>query len=165
MVTGEIRNQIDQIWNSFWSGGGANPLEVIEQFTYLLFIRRLDDLHTLGERKAARLKRPIERRIFPEGKDPKGRPYDDLRWSRFKHFAPAEMFTVIGEHVFPFLRTLGGDDSTYAYHMRDARFTIPTPALLAKVVDVWSSVEIRGRGEVHRRAGRETALQRRVQGV
>ena len=135
MVTGEIRNQIDQIWNSFWSGGIANPLEVIEQFTYLLFIRRLDELHTLEERKAVRLKRPIERRIFPQGKDPKGRPYDDLRWSRFKHFAPAEMFTVIGEHVFPFLRTLGGDGSTYAYHMRDARFTIPTPALLAKVVD------------------------------
>ena len=87
----------------------------------------------------------MERRVFPEGKDPKGRPYEDLRWSRFKHFAPAEMFAVVGEHVFPFLRTLGGDDSTYAHHMKDARFTIPTPALLAKVVDLLDDVPMEDR--------------------
>jgi len=58
------------------------------------------------------------------GNDPKGRPYYDLRWSRFKHLSPAEMYSVVGEHVFPFLRTLGGDGSTYAHHMKDARFTI-----------------------------------------
>lgn len=66
MLTGEIRSQIDAIWNAFWSGGIANPLEVIEQITYLLFLRRLDDLHTLEENKANRLKRPMERRVFPE---------------------------------------------------------------------------------------------------
>ena len=82
----------------------------------------------------------MERRIFPEGADPKGRPYEDLRWSRFKNLAPAEMFAVVSDHVFPFLRTLGGDDSTYAHHMKDARFTIPTPALLAKVVDMLDHV-------------------------
>ena len=136
MLTGEIRNQIDRIWDAFWAGGIANPLEVIEQITYLLFIRRLDDLHTLEENKANRLKKPIERRIFPEGKDNRGRPYEDFRWSHFKNFAPAEMFTVVGEHVFPFLRTLGGDKSTYSQHMEGARFTIPTPALLARVVDM-----------------------------
>ncbi len=118
---------IDRIWDAFWSGGISNPLEVIEQITYLLFLRRLDDLHTLEENKSARLKRPMERRVFPDGKDPRGRPYEDLRWSRFKHLVPAEMYTVVGEHVFPFLRTLGADDSTYAHHMKDARFTIPTP--------------------------------------
>jgi len=140
MLTGNIKSQIDQIWNAFWSGGIANPLEVIEQITYLLFLRRLDDLHTLEENKSARLKKPMERRIFPEGKDTKGRPYEDLRWSRFKHFAPAEMYVVVGEHVFPFLRAMGGDDSTYAHHMQGARFTIPTPALLAKVVDLLDAV-------------------------
>lgn len=145
MLTGEIRNQIDRIWDAFWAGGIANPLEVIEQITYLLFIRRLDDLHTLEENKANRLKRPIQRRIFPEGNDSRGRPYDDLRWSRFKHFAPAEMFTVVSEHVFPFLRSLGGDNSTYAHHMKDARFTIPTPALLAKVVDLIDAVPMEDR--------------------
>src|SRR3972149_6643414 len=135
MLTGELKSKIDRIWDAFWSGGISNPLEVIEQITYLLFLRRLDDLHTLEKNKPTRLKKPMERRVFPEGKDPKKRPYNDLRWSRFKHFSPAEMYTLIGEHVFPFLRTLGGDDSTYAHHMTDARFTIPTPALLAKVIE------------------------------
>ena len=74
MITGDIKSQIDQIWNAFWSGGISNPLEVIEQITYLLFLRRLDDLHTLEENKSARLKKPMERRVFPEGKDPKRPP-------------------------------------------------------------------------------------------
>src|SRR5262249_10855123 len=132
MLTNEIRNQIEQIWNAFWSGGISNPLEVIEQITYLFFIKRLDELQTLEELKATRLKKPIERRFFPEDDDDhtrSPRPYADYRWSRFKNFAPAEMYEVVGEHVFPFLRTLGGDESTYAHHMKDARFTIPTPGL------------------------------------
>jgi type I restriction enzyme M protein len=149
MITGDIKSKIDAVWNTFWTGGISNPLEVIEQITYLLFLRRLDDLHTLEENKSARLKRPIERRVFPEGKDGRGkgggRSYDDFRWSRFKHLAPAEMYTVVGEHVFPFLRTLGGDGSTYAHHMKDARFTIPTPALLAKVVDLLDDVPMEDR--------------------
>ncbi len=108
MLNGEIRSKIDALWNAFWTGGISNPLEVIEQITYLLFLKRLDDLHTLEENKAARLKlKKLERRIFPEGKDPKGRAYDDLRWSRFKHFEAKEMFEVVDQHVFPFLRTLG----------------------------------------------------------
>ena len=149
MITGAIKSQIDQIWNAFWSGGISNPLEVIEQITYLLFLRRLDDLHTLEENKSARLGKPMQRRVFPSGNDGigknGGRSYEDLRWSRFKHFAPGDMYAVIGEHVFPFLRTLGGDDSTYAHHMKDARFTIPTPALLAKVVDLLDAVPMEDR--------------------
>ncbi|MGB9929092.1 MAG: type I restriction-modification system subunit M [Methanosarcina sp.] len=145
MINGELKSQIDNIWNAFWSGGISNPLEVIEQITYLLFLKRLDDLHTLEENKSTRLKRPMERRIFPEGQDPKGLPYENLRWSRFKNFAPAEMFKVVDEHVFPFLRTLGGDNSTYAHHMKDARFTIPTPALLSKVVDLLDKVPMENR--------------------
>ena len=145
MITGEIKSQIDALWNAFWTGGISNPLEVIEQITYMLFLKRLDDLHTLEENKATRLKKLMERRIYPEGKDPKKRPYDDLRWSRFKHFAAAEMYEVVNDHVFPFLRTLGGDDSAYARHMKDARFTIPTPALLAKVVDLIDKVPMEDR--------------------
>jgi type I restriction enzyme M protein len=137
MLTGDLKNKIDTIWNAFWTGGIANPIEVIEQITFLIFIRRLDVEQTLEENRAARLKTPIGRRIFPEGNDPKGRPYDSLRWSRLKDLGSStEMFSVVADHVFPFLRELGGDGSTYAHHMRDARFTIPTPALLAKVVDL-----------------------------
>lgn len=69
MITGAIKSQIDQIWNVFWSGGIANPLEVIEQITYLLFLRRLGEMHTLEENKAYRLKRPVARRMFPEAND------------------------------------------------------------------------------------------------
>jgi type I restriction enzyme M protein len=135
VLTGGLRSQIDGIWNSFWSGGISNPLEVMEQLTYLLFLKRLDDLQTLDENRANRLGEPLTRTIFPAGSDDKDRPYRDYRWSRFKNMAPAEMYAVVGEHVFPFLRTLGGEGSTYATHMRDARFTIPTPGLLQKAVD------------------------------
>ncbi len=149
MLTGAIRSQIDRIWDAFWSGGISNPLEVIEQITYLLFLRRLDDLYTLEENKARRLKKPMARRIFPEGKDGLGKggglAYEDMRWSRFQHFGAAEMYKVVGEHVFPFLRQLGGDESTYAHHMKDARFTIPTPSLLEKVVDLIAEVPMQDR--------------------
>lgn len=148
MLTGELRTQIDAIWNAFWAGGISNPMEVLEQITYLLFIRRLDDAHTLEESRA-QLLGLSPKRVFPKGADPKGRPYDELRWSRFKHFAPAEMHEVVGEHVFPFLRTGlltgGGDGSTYARHMRDARYTIPTASLLARVVDMLDAVPMHDR--------------------
>lgn len=149
MITGALKSKVDQVWNAFWAGGISNPLEVIEQITYLLFLRRLDDLQTLEENKATRLKKPIERRIFPKGKDDigkkGGRPYEDFRWSRFKNFEAGEMYQVVSEHVFPFLRTLGGDESTYAHHMKDARFTIPTPALLTKVVDLLDDIPMEDR--------------------
>jgi type I restriction enzyme M protein len=136
MLTGPIRAQVDQIWNAFWSGGVSNPLSVIEQITYLLFIKRLDDLHTLEENKARTLNRPMDRRIFPEGVDPKGKPYDDLRWSRFKNFDPRVMVEIVDEHVFPFLRTLGEQGSSYGRHMKDARLGFSNAGLLSKVVDL-----------------------------
>src|SRR6185369_3063156 len=128
MLTGELRNQIDSIWNDFWSGGLANPLQVIEQITYLIFIKRLDEMQELEERKAVTLGKPIERRIFPDGYDGRGKPrkagepedpgvlYEDLRWSRFKNFEPRRMFEVVEEHVFPFIRELNGAGTTYARH-------------------------------------------------
>ncbi len=139
MLTGDLRNQIDRLWDSFWSGGISNPLEVMEQITYLLFLRRLDELQQLEESKASRLGTPVENRFYPEGNDPKGRKFLELRWSRFKHTAPSEMYEVVSENVFPFLRTLGGNTG-HAKHMKDARFTIPTSALLAKVVDMVDKV-------------------------
>ncbi|MGC5051796.1 type I restriction-modification system subunit M [Micromonospora sp. DT48] len=144
MITGELKSRIDRIWDAFWSGGISNPLEVIEQITYLLFIKRLDDLHTLEENKANRTGR-WERRIFPEGCDDQWRKYDDLRWSRFKSAAPTEMFETVRDRVFPFLRTLGGDGSTYSQHMRDARFTIPNPALLDRVVEMLDTIPMEDR--------------------
>jgi hypothetical protein len=150
-VNGEIRSKVDVLWNAFWTGGISNALEVIEQITCLLFLKRLDDLHALEENKAARLKlKKLERRVFPEGKDPKGRAYEDCRWSRFKHFEAKEMFEVVDQHVFPFLRTLGGDGSTYAHHMKDARF--PGHAL-PSVLHSWKSFTAKAANRLLGRTG------------
>ncbi len=143
MITGELKSRIDRVWDAFWSGGISNPIEVIEQITYLLFVRRLDDLHTLAEKKA---------RIAGTGviEDPVFLPGEaHLRWSRFRNESPDVMYTTVAEGVFPFLRGLGtrigGDGSTYSEHMRDARFTIPTPALLSKVVDMLDDIPMAAR--------------------
>ncbi len=145
MLTGELRNRIDAVWNAFWAGGIANPLEVIEQITYLLFIRGLDEVQLREERKASMLKQPMDRVVFPEGKDSRGRPYRDLRWSRFKSREPREMFEIVSEHVFPFLRSMAEEGTSHAEHMKGARFTIPTPALLSKVVDMLDDIPMEDR--------------------
>lgn len=141
MITGTIKNQVDRIWDAFWSGGISNPMEVIEQMTYLLFIKRLDELQTVKEKKAARTKQPIEDPIF-NSKQQK------LRWSVFKELGdPASLYELVADKVFPFIKTLGGAnaESTYAVHMKDARFTIPSPALLAKVVDMLDAIPMEDR--------------------
>ena len=137
MITGDIKNKIDTIWNAFWSGGISNPLEVMEQMTYLLFIRRLDEIHTAQERKAQRTGQAIIQPIFtPE--------QANLRWSSFIHLGDTEqLYNTVSNEVFFFFKNLGGtEDSTYSQHMKDARFTIPTPALLAKVVDLLAEVNM-----------------------
>jgi len=140
MITGELKSKIDSIWNTMWSGGISNPLSVIEQLTYLLFIKRLDELHTLKERKAARTGQPIEAPLFNEHQD-------GLRWSRFKETAPEQMFETVRDGVFPFIKTLGQDEngeggSTYSHHMKDALFMMPTARVLANVVDQLDSIDM-----------------------
>lgn len=127
MITGEIRNKIDRIWDSFWTGGITNPLTVIEQFTYLLFIKSLDDKQLNSEKEASILgiKPKV---IFDKEKE-------DLRWSNFKHFDSEKMYKVIATEVFPFIKKLNGNaDSSFARFMEDAIFTIPTPRMLETVV-------------------------------
>ena len=145
MLTGALRNRVDRLWDAFWSGGISNPLEVVEQLTYLLFLRRWDELLTLQENRVSRPIQPGVRLLFPEGIDPQGRRYSDLRWSCFKTFEPRELFLVMAEHVFPYLRRLGGDGSPSAHSMKDARFTIPTPVLLAKAVALVDQVPMEER--------------------
>lgn len=145
MLTGELKSQVDKVWMAIYTGGISNPLAVIEQITYLLFLRRLDELQTLEENKSARTGKPIERRIFPEGKDKKGRSYEDMRWGRLKNVAPQEMYTIVADHVFPFLREMGGDTSTYSKQMEGAQFQIPTPALLASVIDLLDQIPMQDR--------------------
>src|SRR4051812_8249206 len=138
VITGELKSKVDRVWDAFWSGGIANPLEVIEQITYLLFLRRLDEIQTLAENKANRSGQPLERKIFAGPDDPR-------RWKNFKQTDPGSMFATLSEQVFPWLRTLGGEKSTYSTHMKDARFTIPTPALLSRVVDMLDDIPMTDR--------------------
>lgn len=135
MITGELKSKIDRVWDAFWSGGISNPLEVIEQITYLMFIRRLEDIQTAKDRRANRTSRPVENPIYTEDTQV-------LRWSRFTNEAPENMLTIVRDGVFPWLRSLGGEDSTYSHHMKDARFTITTPNLLAKVVDMLDDIPL-----------------------
>lgn len=135
MITGELKNKVDRLWDAFWSGGIANPLEVIEQITCLMFIRRLDDIQTAKENKATRTGQPIANPIYAADAQ-------QLRWSRFTNEPPESMLITIRDDVFPWLRALGGDDSTYAHHMKDARFTIPTSNLLTKVVDLMDDIPL-----------------------
>lgn len=141
MITGELKSKVDRIWDTMWASGIANPLSVIEQLTYLLFIKRLDEIHTLKEKKAARTGKPIEEPIFASEQDA-------LRWSRFKEIAPEQMFETVRDGVFLFIKTLGSngdpekEGSTYSHHMKDALFMMPTPRVLFNVVDQLDGIDM-----------------------
>lgn len=129
MITGELKNKIDKIWETFWTGGITNPLDVIEQFTYLLFIKQLDEVETRREADAMILGFEPDR-IFSEDEQ-------EYRWSRFKNLGNADIvYKLVQEKVFPFIKGLHSDkDSAYARYMGDAIFKIPTPGLLSKIID------------------------------
>src|SRR5580692_11044941 len=102
MITGELKSKIDKAWEAFWTGGLSNPLTVIEQMTYLLFIRRLDELQTQKEQKASFLKKPVESPIFSPDQQ-------ELRWSRFRNTDPEVMYRLFTKEngVFDFMKNLG----------------------------------------------------------
>ena len=139
MTDKDFKNKVDQIWNTFWSGGVSNPLSVIEQITYLLFAKRLDDLQTLKESQANTLGEKIENPIFMKKQN-------HLRWSRFKSFDPQRKFEVFRDEVFPFIKKLNGKaGSSYTKFMKDAVFIIPNPALLDKVVNMIDAIPMEDR--------------------
>ena len=138
MLTGEIRNKVDKIWETFWTGGITNPLEVIEQFTYLLFIKGLDEIETTKENEAVFLGIPHEG-MFPSDKQ-------QLRWSKFKDREATEMYTIMLNEVFPFIKNLHQDgDSAYSKYMGDAIFKIPTPQMLTKIIDGIDGIDMENR--------------------
>lgn len=140
MITGELKSQVDKVWEAFWTGGLSNPLTVIEQMTYLLFIRRLDELHTTKEQKASLLKKPIEDPIYSEANQ-------ELRWSRFKNMDPEVMHKLFTRQdgVFDFLKDVGSKSAAFSKFMKGATFMIPTPRLLAQVVEMISNIPMQDR--------------------
>ncbi|WP_053955857.1 type I restriction-modification system subunit M [Inediibacterium massiliense] len=124
MLGPDIKSKIDKLWNNFWSGGISNPLTVIEQISYLLFIKRLDDMDNANEKRANRIGRPFQS-IFPE---------ELMKWSEFRHLDVNEMFDIVSQKVFPFIKTMGGEESSFTAEMKDAVFMIPKASLLQESV-------------------------------
>ena len=139
MINGELKSKIDSLWDTFAAGGLTNPLNVIEQITYLMFIKDLDDLDNNKKKDNLLLGLNDYKSIF-DGEiqidDDFSVNGDELRWSTFKDFDPNRMFNIVQNEVFPFIKNLkNGEDSSFARHMKDATFLIPTPGLLSKVVE------------------------------
>ena len=137
MITGELKNKIDSLWEIFWTGGLTNPLDVIEQITYLMFIRDLDDSDNLRAKESAMLGLPYES-IFADEVQIGDRKVDgnQLKWSVFHDLPAGKMYSVVQEWVFPFIKNLHSDkNSAYSKYMDDAIFKLPTPLMLDKVVN------------------------------
>ena len=142
IMTGELKNKIDSLWEIFWSGGITNPLDVIEQMTYLMFIKDLDDADILRAKEAVMLGLPYKS-IFADEVEIGDRKVDgnQLKWSTFHDFPAQRMYSVVQEWVFPFIKKLHGDkNSAYSKYMDDAIFKVNTPLMLSKIVDAMDEI-------------------------
>ncbi len=134
MLTGELKNKIDAIWEMFWTGGITNPLDVVEQMTYLMFIHDLDETDAKKAKSSMMLELPYTSMF--EG-------HDQYKWSVFRDLPAEKMYELMQTEIFPFIKNLHGNkESTYAKYMSDAIFKIPTPQLLSKIVDALDSLYI-----------------------
>ena len=142
MITGELKSKIDKLWEMFWTGGITNPLDVIEQVTYLMFIRDLDDIDNIRSKESVMLGVPYKSIFNEDGQQ--------MKWSVFRDLPAATMYEIVQNRVFPFIKNLHGDkDSAYSKYMADAIFKLPTPQLLEKIVTAmdeieWKKKDIRG---------------------
>ena len=140
MITGQLKNKIDKIWDDMYSYGIANPLVVIEQLTYLFFIKSLDDVEIANEKRDAMLGMESER-IFPQTEEGQM-----LRWSKFCNLKAEEIYSILGTKVFPFIKKLKtGKKSAYARYMRDATFALPNALITEKVVTTISELPLQER--------------------
>ena len=142
MITGELKNKVDSIWDTIWTGGISSPITVLEQITYLMFMKLLDDNQLKQEANANALGIKLKNRVFEEGicvisENPRVETdYKNLRWHEFHNFEPGAMFNNIQTYVFPFIKQIGsGKDTAFSRYMKDTVFLIPTAKVLAKVVD------------------------------
>lgn len=141
MITGEIKNKVDQIWDAFWNSGVTTSITILEQMTYMFFMKMLDDTQRKEEANAGLFENKLINPTFPEGswhnpETGKDVPYNDMRWHVFKNTGSANMFRMVRENVFVFIKNLGsGQESAYSRYMSTAIFLIPSERTLQKVVD------------------------------
>lgn len=141
MLSADIKSKIDKLWNNFWSGGISNPLTVIEQISYLLFIKRLDDIDNANEKRANRMGKPfkslfmeLNEKLKEDGKIESNFNWELLKWSQFKHLDVEKMFDVVSQKVFTAIKSMGGEASSFTAEMKDAVFMVPKPSLLQESV-------------------------------
>ena len=150
MITGELKSKIDKIWDTLWTGGIASPTSALEQVTYLMFMKLLDDNEIKKEGNAAALGILYKSKIFKDGDfklDDDGNmsiPYKNLRWSIFHNFEPGLMFETVRTYVFAFIKTVNGEgkDTAFSRYMNDAVFLVPTAKVLAVCVDELNSIDM-----------------------
>ena len=137
MITGELKNKIDGIWDIFWSSGMTNPLTVIEQITYLMFIKILDDNELRKEANAAAFDMEVVDPTFDAN-------HQNCRWHIFRHYDADNMYRNMTDNVFPFIKNElhAGKDTTFAKYMKDALFLVPTARVLLRVVDALDSLDL-----------------------
>lgn len=142
MITGELKNKIDSLWEIFWTGGLTNPLDVIEQMTYLMFIRDLDDADNIRAKESVMLGLPYQSIFADEVRiDDRKIEGRQLKWSVFHDFPAEQMYTTMQNYVFPFIKNLHDDkNSAYSKYMDDAIFKLPTPLMLDKVVNAMDDI-------------------------
>jgi type I restriction enzyme M protein len=148
MITGEVKNKIDGIWNTFFSAGISSPLTVLEQMTYLFFIKLLDDSQVKKEANAKMFDVEIKDPVFKAGtwlnpETNKEVPYSNLRWSNFKNFDTTTMLSTVRKDVFVFIKNISsGKDTSFSRFMRDTIFMIPNERTLSKIVDGISDLDL-----------------------
>ncbi len=152
MITGEIKNQIDQIWDTFFVAGVTNPITVLEQMTYIFFMKMLDDKQLREEDNARDFESEVRNPTFPAGQmwlNPDTNqeiPYESMRWSVFRHTGPENMFNMVRQNVFEFIKHIGtGEESAYSRYMKTAIFLIPNARTLTKVVDGVDALDMNNR--------------------
>lgn len=141
-MTGELKNKIDGLWEIFWTGGITNPLEVVEQMTYLMFIKDIDSADNIRAKEASMLGLPFKSIFDGEvvigDRKVEG---EQLKWSVFHDFPAQRMYSIMQEWVFPFIKNLHGDkNSAYSKYMGDAIFKVNTPLMLSKIVDAMDEI-------------------------
>lgn len=173
MITGEIKNKIDQIWDTFFVAGITNPITVLEQMTYIFFMKMLDDKQLQEEENARDWDCEVENPTFLNGQlwvnpeavsdeERAGVPYENLRWHVFKNFGADNMFKVVRQSVFEFIKHIGtGEESAYSRYMKSAIFLIPNARTLAKV-KVVDGAGCNGTHQRHTNGADTTVLGERV---
>ena len=149
MITGELKSKMDRIWDALWTGGITSPSTAIEQITYLLFMKLLDDGELRKEANASALGVPYQSKIFPKGDftpedSDRSVPYTELRWNKFHSYEPTQMFELVRNFVFPFIKSVNGSgkDTAFSRFLKDAVFYVPTAKVLALCVGELDEIDL-----------------------